>query len=223
MKRDLFFGLLQRRECLLPTWKGLFLFLLLGIGLLVLAAFNVQSFLALTEPVPAEILVVEGWVPDFVLEETLAEFERGHYNKIYVTGGPIERGSRMSEYKTFAESGAAILVNMGISKSMVEAVPAQSVRRDRTYASALALKDRLHLQAATVTGINLVSVGVHARRSHLLFRKALDTEIRVGIIAIEDRHYYSDRWWKYSEGVRAVIDEFFAYIYALIVFPFVEP
>jgi hypothetical protein len=223
MKPYLIYGLLQRRECLLPTWRGLFLFLILFVVFCVIAALNVQPFLALTEPVPAEVLVVEGWVSDHVLEQTIAEFERGHYSRLYVTGGPIEKGGMLSEYKTFAELGAAILVKMGVNSSVVEAVPAPSVRRDRTYVSALALKDRLQQQMTGVTGINLVSVGVHARRSHLLFQKVFKNDLRVGIIAIEDRNYVNERWWKYSDGVRAVIDEFFAYIYALIIFPFVEP
>jgi hypothetical protein len=222
MESNLFFGLIQRRECLLPTWRGLFIFMFFGVGLLATAAINIQPFLAHTERVPAEVLVVEGWVSDYVLEEALAEFNRGSYSRLYVTGGPIEKGGMFSEYKTFAELGAAILIRMGASSNVVEAVPSPLVRRDRTYASALALKNILHQQAATITGINLVSVGVHARRSHLLFQKALDKELRVGIITIEDRNFDSKRWWKYSEGVRTVTDEFFAYIYASLVFPFVE-
>jgi len=222
MKPYLFYGLLQRRECLLPTWRGLSLFLFLLAGFCVIAALNVQSFLALTDPVPAEVLVVEGWVSDHVLEQTIAEFEHGHYRRLYVTGGPIEKGGLLSEYKTYAELGAAILVKMGVDIKVVEAVPATPVRRDRTFASAVALKNRLQQQPTGVSGINLVSVGVHARRSHLLFQKVFKNELRVGIIAIEDRNYINEEWWKYSDGVRAVIDEFFAYIYALIVFPFVE-
>lgn len=222
--RDGYLGLLQRRECLLPTWRGLFLFVFLLAGMTVLAVLNVQSFLMLTEPVQAEILVVEGWVPDYVLEETRLEFESGHYSKLYVTGGPIDQGRAMSDYKSYAELGAAILVKMGVNSKLVEAVPAPSVRRDRTYTSALALQSRLSQEAAfVVSGMNVVSEGVHARRSHLLFQKAFDHKLRIGIIAIEDKNYYSDGWWKSSKGVRAVTDEFFAYIYAVLIFPFVEP
>lgn len=222
-QRTPFFGLLRRRECLLPTWQGFLLFLLIGAGSILLFAMNVQSFLALTEPVSADVLVVEGWTPDFVMEEAVKEFQRGHYSKLYVTGGPIEDGSRMSGFKTFAELGAAILVKMGVSASVIEAVPAPLVRRDRTYASALALKSHLQRKAHTFTGINLMSLGIHSRRSHLLFQQAFDGDFRIGIIAVEDRNYYSKDWWKFSEGVRAVIDELFAYFYALLVFPFVEP
>jgi uncharacterized SAM-binding protein YcdF (DUF218 family) len=217
------FGLLRRRECLLPTWQGLLLFIVLIAGGILLFMLNVQSYLALSDPVSADVLVVEGWVPDFVMEEAAVEFKRGHYRKVYVTGGPIEHGGSMSEFKSYAELGAAILANMGINKSEIDAVPAPSVLRDRTYASALSLKSYLHKEAVATKSINLMSLGVHSRRSRLLFQQAFDGDLRVGIIAVEDRNYYGQRWWKFSSGVRAIADEFFAYIYALIVFPFVEP
>lgn len=223
MQRDPFFGLLRRRECLVPTWQGLLLFMFLLAVIVVTAVLNVQSFLALTEPVQAELLVVEGWAPDFVLEEAAIEFERGRYRRLYVTGGPIEHGGALSGYKSYAELGAAILVKMGVTGSVIEAVPAPSVRRDRTYASAQALRSHLHQQGTSIKGINLMSVGMHSRRSQLLFQKAFDGEVRVGIIAIEDRDSYGKHWWKFSNGVRSVANELFAYIYALLVFPFVEP
>lgn len=223
MKPYLFYGLFQRHQCLLPTWRGLFLIVFVGAGFLLMAVLNVQPFLALTEPVPAQVLVVEGWVPDYVLEKAALEFNRGNYSKLFVTGGPLEKGGMFSGHKTHAELGAAILIGMGIGKNAIEAVPAPPVLRDRTYASALALKSWLHERNPGVTSLNLVSVGVHARRSHLLFQKAFDDGLRVGIIAVEDRNYSGERWWKFSAGVRAVMDELFAYIYALLVFPLVEP
>ena len=219
-RRVPFWGLLYRRECLIPTWRGLFLFTLLGLIFVVIAVSSVHSFLAVTEPVPAEVLVVEGWVPDYVLGEAKVEFERHHYRRLYVTGGPLETGGPLSEYKTYAELGAATLVLMGMNKSAVEAVPTPFVRQDRTYASAVALKNRLHQQASSETGINLVSLGTHARRSQLLFQKAFGEDSRVGIFAIENREYDSRRWWKFSAGVRTVVDELIAYIYVLVVFPF---
>jgi hypothetical protein len=156
--RTPFFGLLRRRECLVPTWQGLLLFILIGAGSILLFAMNVQSFLALTERVSADVLVVEGWAPDFVMEEAVKEFELGHYRRLYVTGGPIEHGSSMSAFKTYAELGAATLLKMGVSSSVLEAVPSPLVRRDRTYASALALKSHMQQQAHAYTGINLMSL-----------------------------------------------------------------
>ena len=211
-------GLLRRRECLIPSWQGLLLLMLIGIALTATAVLNIHPFLSVTAPVPAEVLVVEGWVPDYVLEEAKAEFERHPYRKLYVTGGALERGEHLSEYKTYADLSAATLVKMGMSNSAVEAVVAPIVQKDRTYASGLALKHRLSVRGEAVAGINLVSFSAHARRSRFLFQRAFGDDLKVGVIAIQSREYDPGRWWAFSAGVRNVIHEFVAYIYVLVVF-----
>lgn len=218
---DALWGLLRRRECIVPTWRGLLSLALFATLLMVMAALLVHPFLAVTDPAPAEVLVVEGWVPDYVMEEARIEFERNHYRRLYVTGGPLEIGGYLSEYRTYAELGAATLIRMGMSKSMVEAVPAPSVRQDRTYISAVALKNLLRRQSTSAISINLMSLDAHSRRSRLLFQKAFGDDSRVGIIAVENREYDARHWWQFSQGVRTVIGELVAYVYALIVFPFV--
>src|SRR5450759_4380691 len=114
--RNSFWRFVHRRECLVPTWQGWLLFTFLGVALTMTGVLTVHPFLAVTEPIPAKVLVVEGWVPNYVLEEARAEFERHHYGKLYVTGGPLERGGHLSEYKTYAELGTATLIRMGMSK-----------------------------------------------------------------------------------------------------------
>ena len=72
-----FLGLLQRRQCLVPTWRGWLALL----GLLVLAGVlfvrNIYGFLAVNEPLPGDILVIEGWSADHVIEGSLADFQIG--------------------------------------------------------------------------------------------------------------------------------------------------
>ena len=46
-------------------------------------------------------------------------------------------------------------------------------------------------------------------------------KVKVGVIAIENEEYDPKRWWVSSEGVRTVINETIAYVYALVIFPFV--
>jgi hypothetical protein len=59
---------------------------------------------------------------------------------------------------------------------------------------------------------------VHARRSRLLFQKAFGPGIEVGVIAIRDREYNPRVWWRYSEGVKEVLSEGAAYLYARFLF-----
>jgi len=219
--RNALWGFVRRGECWVPTWRGWLVLALLGIALAVTAASRVHPYLAVTEPIAAKVLVVEGWAGDYVLAQAKAEFERHRYARLYVTGGPLETGSHLSQYRTYAELGAATLLRMGMSKEVVVPVPAPRVRQDRTYTSALALKTALLQRPADGTSINLVSAGVHARRSWLLFQRAFGEGSRVGIIAVEDRDYDPARWWMSSQGVRSVVDEVVAYIYAVAIFPFV--
>ena len=65
--------------------------------------------------------------------------------------------------------------------------------------------------------IDVVSSGVHARRTWLLFEKAFPS-VDVGIISITPNSYDTSRWWLFSEGVRSVISESIAYIYARFIF-----
>src|SRR5437016_1043264 len=114
----------QRRECLLPTWRGWLVLLFAGATLIVLSIRRAYSFLAVNDPVYNGALVVEGWLPDYALQQAITEFRRDHYRKILVTGGPLEHGAPLSEYRTFAELGAATLLRLGADTNAVQAVPA---------------------------------------------------------------------------------------------------
>ncbi len=211
-------GLFQRRDCLLPTWRGWIALLLVGAGLVAFVMRGMQPFLAVNDPVPGGLLVVEGWLPDYALEETITEFKRDHARPLMVTGGPIEHGAPLAEYRSLAELGAAALVRLGLDTNVVQAVPAPKVRRDRTYASAVALKNWLRQQGIGETNINVISLGPHARRTRLLFSRALGNGYRVGVICIQHQGYDPNRWWESSEGVRTVTGEMIAYGYARLLF-----
>lgn len=214
----LFWGLLRRRECLLPSWRGWLLLLLAGWLLAIGSVRKVYSFLAVTDPVAGGALVIEGWAPDYALAEVVTEFRRHHYTRVYVVGVPLERGAPLSEYKTYAELGANTLLKLGLDRDSVQAVPTPAVRQDRTYASALVLKQWLQEHNAMPVEFNLISLGPHARRSRLLFEKAFGRDARVGIIALENQDYDPGHWWKSSQGVRTVMDEIIAYGYARLLF-----
>jgi hypothetical protein len=213
-----YWGLLRRRPCLLPTLRGWLLLLIPSIALLIAGFRNMNAFLAVNDPVPDGVLVVEGWSPDYALETARLEVQRNPHHKLYVVGGPLEQGAPFFEYKTYAELGSVILLRLGMSTDTVQAVPAAYVQKDRTYAAAVALQSWLSQHGDIPKEINLISVGAHARRSRLLFEKAFGSSTRVGIIAVEDRSYDPSHWWKSSQGVRSVVDELIAYGYARFLF-----
>ncbi|WP_392534815.1 ElyC/SanA/YdcF family protein [Nostoc sp. C117] len=176
---------------------------------------HVQSYLAVTSPIKsAEILLVEGWMPDFAIEEALTEFQKGSYRQIITTGGSIEKGTYLSEYKNFAEISAATFKKLGLEPEKVIAVPTPTVVKDRSYASAVEFHRWLCNSNLKVKSINLFSLDAHTRRSWLIFKKLLNPDIQVGAIAAKTYEYDAKKWWSSSQGVRTILDEAIAYIYA---------
>ena len=73
-----------------------------------------------------------------------------------------------------------------------------------------------------VKSIDVLSLGPHARRSWVLFKKAFGNDIDIGVISVVNMSYDPKRWWKYSSGVRSIINEAIAYVYVCLFFYPVE-
>lgn len=217
-RRSVCWGLLRQRECWRPTARG-WLALCLLLPLLAYAGLRTaHPFLSVTDPLPGGLLVVEGWAPDKVIAAAWTEFKQGRYEKIYVTGGPLEQGAFLSEYESYARLGAATLVKLGAATNQVEAVPARAVVQDRTYASAVALRNWLLESGRSPDKLQLITTGPHARRSRLMYEKAFGNGTRVGVTAMPVDGYDPRHWWRSSAGVRNVLSEVFGYLYARFLF-----
>ncbi len=212
-------GVLVRKERWGLSWRGraalALAVLLAGWGL----ALNIHPFLAVTHRVPARILVVEGWTHYFGAAAAVNEFKAGHYERLLATGGP-RAGMRTSSSRqdTEAWQSAELLAKAGIPTNDLQAVPSCFVGRDRTYNSALALRDWFRKRGLRPGGINVLTEDAHARRTRLLFQEALGPDIEVGIISAANPDYDARHWWRSSAGVREVIDEGIAYVYAKCLF-----
>src|SRR5205814_7422020 len=72
--------------------------------------------------------------------------------------------------------------------------------------------------AVVVKKMNVLTEDCHARRTWLLYQKAFGDQVTVGIINIANPDYDTKQWWRYSDGVREVIGESIAYVYAKFFF-----
>jgi hypothetical protein len=212
-----YWGLLRRRECLRPTWQGWTVLVIAGVLLLEVMIRSAYPFLAVTKPIHGGLLVVEGWQSDSGMQAAVADFKKNSYEKLYVTGGPLTTGGYLSQYENFAQLGAITLAKLGLSNE-VQAVPAPLVRQDRTYASAVALRQWLRQHGLQPTRINVISTGPHARRTRMLFEKAMGPRVQIGIVAEQAEDYDPARWWTSSMGFRTVTGEIIAYLYARLLF-----
>jgi hypothetical protein len=183
-------------------------------GLAAAFFFGAYPFLARHAPVEADTLVVEGWVADDLLVRAAGWAESNGVTRIVATGGPIELGSFLAEWKTYAEMTKARMEALGLGKKFeLAAVPAERVRRGRTRESARALQAEWKMERGT---FNLASEGPHTRRSWRAFREVFGDGVEVGSVALEPREYGEGDWWSCSEGVRSMVGEAIAYGYDLL-------
>ncbi len=217
-------GILRRKERWGLSWRGRLILALLGFSTAALVLLNVQPFLAETHRVNTDVLVVEGWIHEYAFRAAEKEFETGRYQRVFTTGGPeAGSGHYVNDYQTSASVGADLLKNAGVPPGSVQMVPSRVMDRDRTYGSAVALREWLDEHDVAVQSVNVMTEDAHARRTHLLFKKALGKNVTVGIIAVPNPDYDARRWWRYSEGVKDVGSEAFAYIYTRFFFYPSEP
>lgn len=212
-------GLFDRRERWSLSWRGRII-AASALGLVAALLFNgVYPFLATTRRADANVLVVEGWMHDYGLRAAVAEFRAGSYQRVFTTGGPVEgNGGYINDYYTNASVGADMLKKYGIPNECLQMVPSRVMDRDRTYASAVALFNWFRGHELRVHSINVLTENVHARRSQLLFSKALGPEISVGVIAVPNPDYDARHWWRSSEGVKDVFSESLGYFYGRFFF-----
>ena len=214
-----FFGCVTRRERWGFSWRGWLALVLLVVLLARLWIGHVQPFLACTHRVDTKVLVVEGWVHQYVIEDAVREFRNGHYDQIYSTGGPIVgTDGYLNDFNTYASVGAEELVKAGAPADRVHMAPSHVNGRDRTYSSALALRRWFETRGLVVTNFNVLTEDAHARRTWMLFQKAFGSSAGVGVISIPDPDYDPRRWWRYSEGVREILGESIAWLYAEFLF-----
>lgn len=209
--------LIKRQQVWTLTAPGWVIAIALIISVMFFSITHLYPFLAVTSPIKADVLVVEGWVTDYAIEQAFTEFKSGSYRQIFTTGGPVERGFYLVEYNNFAAIAAATLKKQGVQPEKVTVVPAPDVIKDRTHASAIALRQWQAYSNLPIKSMNLLTSDAHARRSWLIFQQVLAPKIKVGIIAAKPVNYNPNKWWTSSEGVRTVISETIAYIYALFI------
>jgi uncharacterized SAM-binding protein YcdF (DUF218 family) len=208
-----------RKERWRLSWRGWLIVFATVLLIFCLFLFRVYPFLAVTHRVDTNTLVVEGWINEYAIRAGAEEFKKGSYQRVFTTGGPVEgSGGYINDYHTNASVGAELLKSAGVPPESLQMVPSRVMDRDRTYGSAVALLNWFREHDMRVRSLDVLTEDVHARRSQLLFAKALGPEISVGIIAVPNPDYDARRWWRYSEGVKDVLSEAVAYAYARFLF-----
>ena len=208
--------LVRRRVVWLPTLWGWVLILGAGAGAVLLFGTNLYSFLALNSPVGAPLLVVEGWMHQDALDQAAATYRSRGYERILTTGGPIDNWPRT--HASYAERAADYFRKSGIPPSAVVALPPPWSPGERTYQSAVAVREWSRQAGLRLSAIDVFSEGTHARRSRMLFRLAFGPDVAVGVLAAPPDGYEAARWWETSLGARDVLDQAIGLLWVTLFF-----
>jgi hypothetical protein len=114
--------------------------------------------------------------------------------------GALEPG-----WPTFAEAAAARLVRAGIPRQRITAVPSAQVDDSRTLANAGAFAARARQDG--LDAVDVLSMGVHARRSRRTYQDACGGGVLVGVVALPDPATPANGWWRSPLGCLRVAKE----------------
>ena len=206
-------SLFRRRQVWLPTFWGTLLIVVVALALGAALLPGLGPHLAPTEHAlgadgrGARTLIVEGWLDDDALGGAIALAQSGRYERVVTSGGPIETWREIQPWPTYAERAADYLRRHGVRTTPVIAIPAPASAQDRSYLSAVVVREWVRARGPSIDAVDLYSAGVHARRSRLVYRMAFGAGVEIGIVAAPPQRYRLDRWWATSEGTKAVLGE----------------
>ena len=111
---------------------------------------------------------------------------------------------------THAEAAAEALIAAGWPADRMVVLPTTDAAGGRSAANALALAQALRRDR--VEAVDLVTLGVHARRSRSLVREAVGSGIQVGVVALPDPECPRGTWWLSWAGRVKVAKELVALV-----------
>lgn len=186
-----------------------------ALAAVVVFAATIHDFLAINDPVRANVLVVEGWAWESpAMQEAAEEFNRGGYDVMITVGALPNARESESMHENSAAHAAEQLMKFGVDDRAIEVLAVHNVDRHRTYASALAVKRWLANSKIDAVGINVFTLGAHARKSLVLFKRAFGGRVPVGVIAGTEDGYNPERWWLSIRGIYTVLRKTIGYLYA---------
>lgn len=198
--------LFRRRSLLVPTLPGILLiFLALGFPLYFLFQ-NAATFLAVNQPIGAEYLVIEGWLGKNELNQANRVFDEQNYQYAIVTGGPITDDFNTGP-ATYAERATTYLLSIGFPQDKLFEVPTPYSAQERTFFSAVMVRDWFTEQRLDIRSLDVFSGDVHSRRSRNLYQLAFGNQVNIGIYASKPNEFDLSRWWQSSDAAKAVASE----------------
>jgi hypothetical protein len=211
--RHLGLRLVRRSTLWCPTWLGSFCVALFLAAPAVWWCCYGEAFLSLTERRSPEVLVVEGWIGRDGVRAASKEFAAQGY-KYIVTSGGVTSDQRWEEGGwSYAEGAEHELIQLGVPADRIMVATARDTKRQRTFASAVAVREALEAKGIRPATLNVFTWGPHARRSRLVFAKVEPPDINVGVVSWVPPGYGAVPWWRSSDRAKDLLTETAGYVY----------
>jgi hypothetical protein len=207
--------LFQRRQIWWPTWPMWMLLSMFVVGGGTAWWIKGESFLAVTNRTPAEILIVESWIGVEGVHAAKAEFDQGGYRFMVLTGcftGKQWSARRWSQ----VEIAQIELERMKVPPDKVIITPALNPESQRTFATAAIARKTLLARGIAPESVTVFTLGAHARRSRLIHAKVFGSDTNVGVISWMPDVYAKEPWWKSSERAEDLLKETAGYLFELL-------
>lgn len=107
-------------------------------------------------------------------------------NSVFVESKLTNKHEILSSFSSNAELARKRLISMGVDSSRIIATPGERVKINRTLTSAIAFRNWLKTSNIDIKGINIFSMGTHARRTWMTYNKLLNEKYEIGIISVPD-------------------------------------
>ena len=175
---------------------------------LVLFVLFVHPFLAIDRPVKADTLVIEGWVPEYIVAKAAHEFQSGTYRKIFISGLIFEKND-----PHFADKSDAVIITRflqanGIGAATIEDCAVAVPAFNRTSHMARGVRDKMKALNYAPNGVNVVTLGPHARQTLVAYERMLGPLSPVGVISYPKNDYDPSRWWASTAGIKKTTKDF---------------
>jgi uncharacterized protein len=211
------FQLFRKKTATRPTLLGWVLILLILAIIFRLSLVGIFYFLAINKPIKSGTLVLEGFAPTYVVKDAIDYYKENNFERLIVTGIPIVNYAFIAPYRNTALATLTAVRKFGFEDTVYIADIPTTIFIDRTYHTAVATKI-LFDENNWPKNFDIYSVGVHARRSRMMFKKAFGNDYNIGVIAQKDITFQPNYWWKSSKGFRNVSNEFVATLYVMFFF-----
>jgi hypothetical protein len=126
-------------------------------------------------------------------------------NSVYSVFYPGGEERIKNNYNSNAELARNRLISMGMNSSQIIAIPGETVIVNRTLTSALAFRDWLKQTNKDIRGINIISMGAHARRTWMIYNRILQEKYPIGVISLPDYIYTQSRIYRIIKNIRETL------------------